>query len=93
MINSPIFHRSKNYLHFTKVEWPLYKLGNPQPNNIVTIEIDDVYRMTNGNRIKVVSMFEGKLYPLINYQNERGKILSASIYWFAQQIANKSEKI
>jgi hypothetical protein len=49
--------------------------------------------MTNGNRIKVVSMFEGKLYPLINYQNECGKILSASIHWFAHMIANKSEKI
>ena len=56
-----------------------------------SIKPGDRFNSPNGNLIKITNVFEGRSFPMVNYQiGERNEILSASLYWFEHLISTHS---
>lgn len=84
MNKKPTFHELKYVRgHYAKVYWPV------QGGTDVCVKNDSEFEMPNGSRIKVKSIFEGKMYPMINYTiNDVDKIESTTLSWFVNNIAH-----
>lgn len=82
-ITSPVYHALKFHPRsYAKVYWPT-KQG------CVCIANDSNYVRPNGSQIQVTSIFEGKLYPMINYTIDGSdKTYATSLHWFANNIAS-----
>ena len=80
----PVYHQLKYQPgHYAKVYWPTHKGKN------VCICNSSVYARPNGSTIQVISIFEGKMFPIVNYQiNDNDQVVSAPLHWFANNIAN-----
>lgn len=90
-IEKPIFHKLEFHASsYDKVYWPIRKeYGSKTERTFVCITNASEYTRPNGSIIKVKSIFEGRLYPMINYTIDNSdKVCATSLHWFAYNIAN-----
>lgn len=96
-IERPVFYPLEDRsLEFKMVEWPIRRVvnGDYKIVDIVTIKNDSEYHSSDGTKIKVLAIFEGKGYPTIDYSIEglrQEKKISTSLHWFANNIVYKNK--
>lgn len=89
-IKKPVFHELQFHPgSYAKVYWPIHKKHESSTDRAyVSITNNSEYTRPNGTKIRVVSLFKGKMYPMINYTiGDSEKICVTSISWFANNIA------
>jgi hypothetical protein len=90
-LDAPVFHELKFHPgHYAKVYWPIRKAFGASIDKVVCITNSSIFTRPNGTKIEVVSLFEGRSFPMINYKIEGDENIHAtSMHWFAYNIANE----
>ncbi len=87
----PVYHELKHHFgHYERVYWPLRKAYGYSEDKTVCVRKGAIVTRPNGTKIEILSIFQGKMYPMVNYKIEgQEKPCSTSLHWFAYNIVGE----